>query len=91
MVFENMQGENRFAGFEDVVVHSGGGSDTAILIELGSSDSLISVGDSVIGEIYGTDIEINGFKHVDWSAAVGQLPNVALAAVEEVYDFYGDV
>ena len=44
MVFENMQGENRFAGFEDVVVHSGGGSDTAILIELGSSDSLISVG-----------------------------------------------
>lgn len=91
MVFANVQGENSFAGFDDVVVNSGGGTDQAILIELGSSDSLVSVGDSVIGEIYGTDIEINGFNRVDWSAAVGQLPDVALAAVEEVYDVYGDV
>ena len=91
MVFANIQGENSFAGFDDVVVNSGGGTDQAILIELGSSDSLTSVGDSVIGEIYGSDIEINGFDRVDWSAAVGQLPDVALAAVEEVYDVYGDV
>lgn len=88
MQYNNNQGEQRFDHFQNVMVKSGGGSDVAVIDNLSSQDTLRRHHGNVEGAIFGKEVFFEDYDSVDWSAAVGQAPQVALSAIEDIFDDY---
>ena len=90
LTYQNEQGRQAFENFTDVVVKSGGGNDQAMIAGLRSGDQLTRNLNDVQGSIFGQDLLIENYKDVDWSAEVGQSPDVTLSAIEEIFDDYSN-
>lgn len=86
--YRNIQGYQVANGFDDITVKSGGGQDQAQIIGLTNQDQLTRSGSDIQGLVSGSQILLEGYNQVDWEAEVGQSPDVALAAIESIFDDY---
>ncbi|MEC9093725.1 MAG: S8 family serine peptidase [Planctomycetota bacterium] len=85
MQFINTQGNQRFKGFDQVNVKSGGGNDQAFLAGIGLKDSFARNSNEVRGKAFGNEILIEDYDDVDWVSTVGQSRKIINSVVDQAF------
>ncbi len=82
--------KDRFSDRHSAKISTSPVADRVVMRGLSSEDSMAQLDGSLTGVVFGSQFRIWNFRDVDWSAELGEKPEVSLIAVEKVYQCYAD-